>query len=448
MTTYGLTDDGFVPKTTEIARDSMNTRLREQFGASLDLSDQDPLGFVVGLVAAELGECWEVTEDVNAAQTREGATGAALDDIGLLTGTFRPEARPSEVTLTLTGTPTTNVPANRQAETASTGVVFETQAAAVIAATTAWVPTTAYVVGNRRTNASRVYLCITAGTSAGSGGPTTTAADITDNTVHWRYLGEGTGNVDVEALCTVDGPSVALSGDITVIVTPVGGWSSVINILDAVEGANEAEDEEYRLLQEIDLAAAGSSSVDAIREALLEIAGVTAVKLFVNNEDATDPDGVPPHAIEALVRGGANQDIWNALLENVAAGVETYGSVIGTATDSEGNDHEMAFSRPTDVNIYVDVTLIKDPDTYPVDGDTQVKAAVVAYGDLQDVGRDVVASRISAAVFDVTGVLDVTNIDIDTAPAPPTGVTIVITSRQLAVHDTSRITVATSDGTP
>jgi hypothetical protein len=55
----------------------------------------------------------------------------------------------------------------------------------------AWLATTAYVVGNQVTNGANVYQCITAGTSAGSGGPTGTTSDITDGTVHWKFLRVG-----------------------------------------------------------------------------------------------------------------------------------------------------------------------------------------------------------------------------------------------------------------
>lgn len=53
----------------------------------------------------------------------------------------------------------------------------------------AWVQSTAYVIGDRVNNdTGKIYECITAGTSAGSGGPTGTNADITDNTAHWKYV--------------------------------------------------------------------------------------------------------------------------------------------------------------------------------------------------------------------------------------------------------------------
>ena len=58
-----------------------------------------------------------------------------------------------------------------------------------------WAALTAYAVGDWVTNGGNVYHCITAGTSASSGGPTTTSLNITDGTAHWRYCGAGTGRV-------------------------------------------------------------------------------------------------------------------------------------------------------------------------------------------------------------------------------------------------------------
>ena len=52
-----------------------------------------------------------------------------------------------------------------------------------------WTASTAYVIGDKVTNDSgKIYQCDTAGTSAGSGGPTGTGANITDNTARWDYV--------------------------------------------------------------------------------------------------------------------------------------------------------------------------------------------------------------------------------------------------------------------
>jgi hypothetical protein len=68
------------------------------------------------------------------------------------------------------------------------GTAQEAEYTAVGAAT--WVALTAYAVGYLLTNdTGKGYVCITAGTSAAATGPTGTAADITDGTVHWMYVG-------------------------------------------------------------------------------------------------------------------------------------------------------------------------------------------------------------------------------------------------------------------
>ncbi len=76
--------------------------------------------------------------------------------------------------------------------TATGGDTTTTIAAALVAllSPSAWQNTHGYTVGQRVTNDSptRIYECTTAGTSAGAGGPTGTAADITDGTVHWKYV--------------------------------------------------------------------------------------------------------------------------------------------------------------------------------------------------------------------------------------------------------------------
>jgi hypothetical protein len=76
----------------------------------------------------------------------------------------------------------------------------------------AWVISTAYVAGQLVLNdTNKIYYCITAGTSAGSGGPTgnTEGTDITDNTVTWRYL------CPLAVFTTMWTPTVPLVGSAT-----------------------------------------------------------------------------------------------------------------------------------------------------------------------------------------------------------------------------------------
>ena len=52
----------------------------------------------------------------------------------------------------------------------------------------AWVASTAYAVGDKVKNNNNIYKCSTAGTSAGSGGPTAgSGTGIVDNTAKWDF---------------------------------------------------------------------------------------------------------------------------------------------------------------------------------------------------------------------------------------------------------------------
>lgn len=54
---------------------------------------------------------------------------------------------------------------------------------------TAWAPSTAYNVNDTRVNGGNAYICLTAGTSAGSGGPSgTDTATIVDGGAEWVYV--------------------------------------------------------------------------------------------------------------------------------------------------------------------------------------------------------------------------------------------------------------------
>jgi uncharacterized phage protein gp47/JayE len=448
MADYGLTSTGFVPKTLEVIREEINERMRAAFGASIDLSDGSIEGQIVAILAEREALLWEQMEVVNSSQDPDSATGTGLDALCALTGTVREVATRSLVTLTLTGTAATVVPSASRASTASTAVQFETLADGTLVALTAWAISTAYVVGDRRTNGGNAYVCTVAGTSAGAGGPSTTAPAIVDGSVTWRYIGAGAAAVDVAAQAVDTGPLVATSGDITEIETPVSGWDGVRNLLDATLGNDGELDEALRLRRELELAAAGASTPNAIRAALLNVDDVTSATVFINATDATDADGMPPHSVEALVRGGLDQDILDTLLDQVAAGILTHGTTTGAATDDEGTSHVVKFSRPDEIEIYVDVEVTVDANEYPTDGDAQVKAAIVAWGDALSTGRDAVASALIAQVFKVAGVLDVTLLQIGTVPAPSASTTIAIALRELATFDTSRITVVNTPGTP
>lgn len=386
----GLTSTGFVPKTYEEIKADLEAAFRASFGASINVTPASNFGKIIAITAERLAELWEVAEAVHAAQTPDGSTGVALDDVASLTGTVRLPASKSSVTLTLTGTPGTLVPAGRVVSTGA-GVRFVTLADATI----------------------------------GGGGTITAAAEAEDT-----------------------GPFVAYAGTLTNIETPVAGWSSVTNALDAVVGSDLETDAALRIRREEELRAQAGGSVPAIEAAILRVDGVTAAVVFENVTGATNADGLPPKSVEAVVAGGTDAAVREAIYDTKAAGIETYGAVTGSVNDGEGQPHAINFSRPATLAVYVDVSVLVDTARFPSNGADLIEAALVAWGDsYYRIGRDVVASSMYETIFAAApGVLDVVYVRIGLAPSPGTSTTIAVGPRQIADLDTSRITVTTAAG--
>lgn len=448
MTDFGVTPDGFNTKTRDQIRTEYETDLRFEFSKSLPLGDKTALGHIIGLLANSLGELWEIAEQAFSMMDPDKASKALLRALCLLTGTTARGATASVVLETLCGDDGTLVPAGTVISTDSTGKRFELLADATIVLLDDWTAATPYAVDDEVTNSANAYRCITAGVSAGSGGPTTTASDITDGAAHWVYLGQGVGTVDTVVASSDTGPVFAAAGDLTVIETPVGGLNTARNLLDAKLGEAEQTDQALRLSREADLARAGTGTPEAVRQALLDVTGVTNVTVFFNLTDTTDGDGVPPHAAECLVQGGDDQDIWDCLWANVPLGIVTYGTEVGTVVDSQSRNQTMRFSRPEEIPIYIDVDVVKIAKLFPADGEAEIKEAIAEFGDAAESGDDVVSRHLGAQAFKVTGVKDAPVCRIGIAPSPTLETTIVITDRQLAVYDTTRITVNLSDADP
>lgn len=450
MADFGLTSAGFFIKTLATIRADLQSAIRSALGASMDVGDRSIIGQILGILAEAIALVWELAEAVNSSQDPDKATGAALEAICALTGTFRTPASHSTVTLVLGGANTTPIPTGSTARTASTQQVFETIEDVTLSTAAAWDTLVDYVVGNIVTNGGNVYYCKVAADNT-KPAPTHTQRHVTvglfsSAAFYWVWLSAGDAAATATARSQGTGPVVAAADDLEEIVSAIPGWNGVFNPADAVPGRDQATDEELRILREAELTSAGNSPLDAIRADMLKLTDVTACRVFMNVTDVTDVDGMPPHSVEALVQGGTTQVIVDQLLASVAAGIATTGNTTGTATDSQGTDWTIKFSRPVEVAIYVAVSLIKDPDTY--EGDDAVKVAIAELDDGQVVGRDAVASRIVAACFGVDGVLDVTSAFLDDAPGPVTTTTVAISLRKLATYSVANVAVTSIDGVP
>lgn len=398
MTTYGLTADGFVAKTLQDIEAGMVAQQRANIDPGIDTSQYGLIGQLNGIVASDIAELWELAEALNDAMDPDKASGASQDALYALTGPPRDDAEPSHVLCTV-----------------------------VLAAGTAIAPRAAVasVAGKPTARFTNLAAMVNA-----TGAPATLI------------------DLPFEALDT--GPVQANAGTLTQRDTLIAGWTSVTNPLDAELGSGVESDAAYRQRREDELAAQGGGTVDGIRADLLGLDTVTACTVIENVGEAIDAEGLPPKSFEAIVRsvlGATDADaIAQSIWGNKPAGIETWGSTSGTATDSEGYARVMRFSRPTELAVYVALRLTVVPAEYI--GDAAVKAAVVASGETPgspgylDVGVDVYAGSFVTVAMQQRGVVNAEARVSLVSSAYATGVPAVVTAqREIGALDTTRISI-------
>lgn len=234
----------------------------------------------------------------------------------------------------------------------------------------------------------------------------------------------------------------APAGTLTVIETPVGGWVAITNPGDAVLGRDVETNTALRLRRASSLQIAGAGTLEAIRATVAQETGVLAAFAFENTGDVVDGDGLPPHSFEVVVDGGSDQDIVDTIWLTKPAGIQTFGSSSGVATDSQGDPHTIFFSRPTLIEEFMDVDYERyDEEVFPTDGEAQIAAAVLAFGQALGIGQDILIDRFEAtAVLATTGVAE-TQVKIEDVFPPTNDENIPISKRERAVFDASRIRV-------
>lgn len=240
---------------------------------------------------------------------------------------------------------------------------------------------------------------------------------------------------EVEALS--DGEIGADVGTLVTIATPVSGWVSTSNPVDADVGNLIESDPDARVRR------AETLRAHRLETILRNLPRVDSVKVYPNDTGDVDAEGRPPHSVECVVTGGDDDVIAKAIYENKAAGIETYGNTAVPIVDSEGFDRVVEFSRPSSLAIYVTVVVaaLYEEESLPANPQEAIAEAVVTYGDTLAEGVDVIAKRFAAAVIlAVPGIEDLT-VKIGTSANPTGSTTIVINAQQRAVFDVARVKV-------
>ena len=384
----GVDSTGFVAKTFTEAQDEMASDIRGAISPALNLSETSLLGQYVSVTASQIRQLWEAAQAIYAGSDVDQAEGDRLEALCRLTGTIKRAATYSTAKLSVTLSVLGGAPAGTYG--AGTLIV--------------------HVIGD----------------------PTS----VFTNDVAVTVISDSTVN-NVAFTATELGPVRANANALTVIASPVTGFSAPTNPAEALLGLAIESDYDLRLRQKTELARRGATTVDAIRADILQVPDVTYCSV-TENEALYTVDSIPGKAFEVVVIGGDPQALFDAVWLAKPAGIQAYGTTAGTAVDTQGFSHDVGITRPDEIVIKLDISVTVLGGQYA--GDTALKQALSdwADGSLQ-VGHDVIHKRVVAVIMGVAGVVDCT-VGIGLAFGGPSA-NYVIGAREYATVDQGNIQV-------
>ena len=179
------------------------------------------------------------------------------------------------------------------------------------------------------------------------------------------------GTTTATFTCQSEGAIQAGVATLTQIVTAIPGWDAVTNATAAEVGQLVESQAAFEARRYQSVALNGRSITTAVYARVAEVDSVIAAYVTDNKTNVNKTiDGytLSPHSIYVAAIGGADEDIAKAIYNSVSAGCDYNGNTTVNVTDpNTGAIEAVTFMRPTQLSLYVKVTLQDDgnlPDGY------------------------------------------------------------------------------------
>ena len=241
------------PTYNEILEDLIE-RMQQIYGSGIYLGNDSQDYQMLAAFAEKTYDCFQVGEISYNAHSPLTAIGTGLDYVVAINGIKRKVGASSTVTLALTGTPGTTINNGQAAD--SSGNIWQLPEVSIIG---------------------------------------------------------DDGTASVEAYCLQPGVIQAAEDTVTRIMTPTQGWESVTNPGAASTGTAVETDSQLRGRQGLSVAQPSQSIVKGLKGHLQGIENVQRVEVYENDKGVTDANGIPAHTVCAVVEGGDDTEIAEAV---------------------------------------------------------------------------------------------------------------------------------------
>lgn len=222
------------------------------------------------------------------------------------------------------------------------------------------------------------------------------------------------------------------------------GVTSFVSTADATLGETDETDPDLRA-RILRTTGTEAGTEPAINAAILAVPGVTLEsRVYVNRTLAVDSNGLPPKSVEAVVVGGSEEAIVQALYDSASISASYSGTTTVAAGTYSGVPIEVKYSRVTEIDLEAEVTLdttsaeVDLPSGYDDDVETAVAAVTLS------VGRDAAPARYYAGILNALPEGSVDEVDVqfrEAGSGDPLTATYPIGIRERAVIDAGDVTV-------
>ena len=173
------------------------------------------------------------------------------------------------------------------------------------------------------------------------------------------------------------------------------------------------------------LAARSTNSYDALYAAVMTAKSIEDAKVYVNDTDTTDANGIPAHNIAVVTKYGTTKTVAQAIFDHKPPGIGTYGSTTGTAKDAAGNSYQIKFTRYTDrlVFIYPFISVLPGGDQAAIEA--AVLSAVHGFIDKFKIGEALIIPQLYGVIYGADPALASTFVVTDIQVAEPGGSSVV-----------------------
>lgn len=363
MAEFGMTDTGFKPKRIADVYNSIKARITEitdeKTGEKVFINESDDSLFMQFnfIVAEAIAECWEQAYQASTVRDPLKAKGAILRGLIQLNGLLAKFGSYTQINIEVSGLANATIPKGSLISDTSNSVIYSI-----------------------------------------------------DQTITIGSTGKATGT----ATALTKGPLNPNVNTIIVIKTPTYGWTNVKNTGVVVVGAEPQTDEELHIEQQRATSNTAYRQIDAIYSGLLNVPGVEFARVYQNTGMTTDSRGIEAKSVAAVVVGGTNEDIAQAIAKKSANINSFFGTTSVDVTDNQGQVNKIKFSRPTNVEIDVEISItVTNSSLFPAstqDAIDQIKNNIISYAqyNLQATegfapGVDVVRTRLYTPVNEVPG---------------------------------------------